>query len=1159
MALFLSSNERQVLAGFAICVVMMAVLHEVVQLKELAETVQTQLLEDHYATLNIQAAASAAEISTAFKRATNQIHSKPQTLESQQRLAFVNGAYQTLSNPQSRAAYDQQRQIVIAASGVLSTALVGMPLMAVAYLIFRFLLNQRGAKTELDPESFAGKVAASLSQIEASLELQLQRDASSQLGMRLAPVKAGSMLQICGIASGGVVEEHNRREATAGGAEMHECSSFSPAGSVWWELPVLRESDIIASVNGKTGHEAMMGELKSSGSLAFGVQRPLRGGASVLPWLCEAELHRNCGNGERWGCELAPSKDSSGTLEVKQVSSQGAVARWNETHPRLAIRAGDRVLAVDHQIGSEQMLTALRSTTAESSNWLVTRGVLVPSGTLEAAPKEIVCGPFNKSDGEKLGIRIGQCLEAPLRGSIVEPSCAGSMVVKEVVSGFLVDRWNQTPGVSKVLEGSIVLAVNNCDDPKQFGSELSKPSVKIKLRPPRITLRNGHESVSSAASTAEGSGKPKQVNMNFEDVREPLASRILGSWAPSFLLPASFESKLRETLRHLRCEFSVELKRSDPDMRRVGLQLSKGSLEVVEVAAGGLVHNYNLHLDKQGCLKTPRVRAGDRLVAANGITEPRRIIEQLAATGNSDSLILVFSRPAAQAAPGVWEVDVQRQPDEGWGMELKELYATTARGPRSAGVLQVNKVVDGMAIDRWNEQQGEGQQWKVQAGDVLIACEPEVGAGRVLEKLRNIHRARLVLLAWHRGPAPEPPEQNGAVSTPKQRKTQFEVTIKRSGSERLGLRLNPSSRDPTRTEVSEIVPGGLVDLHNQALGGQHDPLAICIGDEVDAVNGEGNPDMFPVCCQQPVIVFRLTRRSGLPPPSKKEVATPAVIPAPFPTATSTPIAPEARQARQDNCHTPALEARQMGASTPVAPEITPTPQTAETESPQPLLQQPDNVVPEEAEVAESNVQASSSLRYLTENSVAAEALPEDASPTWSEDMDRHPHSAPEYVGSAFAGGVAVPMPDVHAGMHDELISLRAERDRLSSETSKLQADAQRAERSAAAARRALEQDAERLREELSKLRSEASGLEEQLRQADTKRRDMEARLDTERRKRIDAEERAAQALSSAPNVAAAGTLSASHDPLLLEPIDDGIQKLQDLSVAMLDLLASEDL
>lgn len=854
----LSRNERQVLAGFAICVVVMAVLHEVVQLKELATSVQNQILEDHYVTLKIPPTASAAEITTAFKRATTQLASKKQ--EGQSQSARINGAYQTLSNPQLRAAYDQERQVAIAASGVVSTALVGIPLLALAYFCIR-ALGRRRASTEVDPQSFAGRVAAALSQIEASLEMQLQKDATTRLGVQLTAAKHGKVLQIREVVSGGLAEEFNCRDAVT---HKSESSYFSPAGSTWWDLPVLRQSDIITSVNGKLGHLAMMEELKSSGSLNFVVKRQLRGGASVLPWLCQAELRRS--SAEKWGCEFGPSKDGSDTLEVLQVTDDGSVARWNEAHPELAIMTGDRLVTVDRNFGCEQMLVALRDSAAETSSWLFTRGVLVPSGTIESLPQEVVCGPFDKTSGQKLGVRIGQCLDMPLRGVLLEPQCAGTTVVKEVVSSFLVDQWNQKPGVSKVQEGAVVLAVNGCEDPKQFASELSKPSVKMRLRPPRVAFTAGSKNndLSMAAGNSGAQDKPKNVaTISDEDLREPLTTRVLRAWAPSFA-PSSFEANLRDCLKELRCEFTVKLTGLDSDGERIGVQLKKNAgLEIKEISAGGLVEKYNLELDRQDCPGRPRVMVGDRLVSANGVTDPELMVQQLADRASAESPELVFSRPGAKSAPGVWEVEVERAPDEGWGMELVQYQVTSPEGPCSAGVLQVHNIADGSVIDRLNSERDDKQQWKIQVGDLLIACEPEVGAARVLDKLQKVHRARMIMLRWHQGPAPDASEEiTSDVPTAKQ---SFTVTISRSGSEQLGLRLAPSLRDPTRTRVAHIVAGGLIDLHNQSMvgeGGEGCQHSICVGDEIDSVNGEANPGMFVTCCQQPTIVFQLSRRSG---------------------------------------------------------------------------------------------------------------------------------------------------------------------------------------------------------------------------------------------------------------------------------------------------------
>ena len=84
----------------------------------------------------------------------------------------------------------------------------------------------------------------------------------------------------------------------------------------------------------------------------------------------------------------------------------------------------------------------------------------------------------------------------------------------------------------------------------------------------------------------------------------------------------------------------------------------------------------------------------------------------------------------------------------------------------------------------------------MQADDLLVACEPLVEPLRILERLRRQQQVRLTLLRWHKGPAP-----------PLKEAESFEVTIRRSGAERLGLRLGPGS-DPTRTCISEAPSEG---------------------------------------------------------------------------------------------------------------------------------------------------------------------------------------------------------------------------------------------------------------------------------------------------------------------------------------------------------------
>ncbi|CAE7256291.1 unnamed protein product [Symbiodinium sp. CCMP2592] len=845
MAWFLSRLERQALAGFAVCVVVTAVLHEVMQLRDLATSIQTQLLEDHYSTLGVAVDASQAEITTAYRRATNKISSKQQDKQSRAKLS---AAYDTLSGA-SRPAYDKRRQFVMLASFILLAALVSVPAVFLAYFCARVLVRVRGR--DLDPQSFTGRVNQSLQNMELSLEVKIAKDQDGPLGAQLMQVDNGKRLQICKIAGEGLIHQHNAKVFEE--REGRDAVGISPAGMVWWHLPLLRESDIIESVNEKRGATDMMNELQSGEEwLSLRIRRRLVGGASVLPFLFEQKLTRR--ENERWGCELVAPPDESDSL---QVAGDVLETSSHEASAGTTLRPGDRIVSVGSVVGSK-MLDTLRDSSLLSLSLLVVRGVLMPPGLIQASPKEVSCGPLQKREGQKLGIRIGHCFESPpAHGILLGPGCASSMVVKEVVPGHLVDQWNVQQASSDVLLPScVIVAVNGRRQSQEFATELAKPVVTIVFRPlPAELVQRPEVQVKEPSCESADSGQRRHVRPLHLDIDEealrPWPSRVLHGWAPRWLLPRPFEERLRNHLRLLHCEFTVRIERPD-ETRRLGLHLQsdRGGLQVLEVADGGLVaqHNHNIRLASRSATEID-VRRGDRLVAVGSTTSPGAMMDQLAKQGQDD-LELRFTRPAAKSAPGVWEIDIRRSENQGWGLELSEVMMTTPAGPRSAGVLKVQRVAEEAALGQWNSSQDA--QWCVEPGDLLVACEPEVEPKQILQRLRGAQEVRLTFLRWHKGAAPEPealPSEPG--------RTSFEVVISRTGEDRLGLRLRPCSRDPTRTVVSEVVPDSLVDRHNKAMPDNQ----IVQGDEVDSVNGEGDPARFPDCCSQSRIVFRLTRRS----------------------------------------------------------------------------------------------------------------------------------------------------------------------------------------------------------------------------------------------------------------------------------------------------------
>jgi curved DNA-binding protein CbpA len=86
-------------------------------MSEIDHTVHTEHA-DYYATLGVSPANSPDEIAQAYHRLARQYHPDlhPDDAEADQRFKALNSAYQTLSDPERRAQYDQQRRQSSAAS-----------------------------------------------------------------------------------------------------------------------------------------------------------------------------------------------------------------------------------------------------------------------------------------------------------------------------------------------------------------------------------------------------------------------------------------------------------------------------------------------------------------------------------------------------------------------------------------------------------------------------------------------------------------------------------------------------------------------------------------------------------------------------------------------------------------------------------------------------------------------------------------------------------------------------------------------------------------------------------------------------------------------------------------------------------------------------------
>eukprot|EP00435_Cladocopium_sp_Y103_P070032 s257_g34.t1 len=843
MVMSLLRIERQALVGFGLCVVLTAILHEVTELKDVADTIQRKIFEDHYSTLGISADATQAEIATGFKRALTKLNSKHQA--DQRNRARLNAAHSVLSDSDAKSTYDKHRKFVNTTTLFLASASVSL----VVVIVLRLLARMVFGVEELDPRSFLGKVTASVDKVELRVLIQLTKEEGESFGAQLQSDRSGKELRVCGICSDGALSRHNHEVQSQ---PVHNVGNTQPPGMLWWNAPVLWEGDIIESVNEIKGQASdLMSSLKSSESSSLLVRRSLSENVSVWPWICERRVSRH--TSERWGFKLRTC-DGSDSLEVSGIE-EGGIAQWNEANPETAIRVGDRVVAVDKSVGSKEMLAALTEP-RESVCLLVIRGVLMPSSVAPSS-EEVLCGPICKSEGQKLGIRIGRCIDSPPAcGMLAEPGTLSSIVVKEVVKDHLVDRWNSLRGLNEQNEqlttlqpGSVVTAVNGRRRKEEFARELSKQQVCISFRRLSASLHAPQETKPEPYETpgrsVDSTVRPLDIKLDQEEL-QPWAVRTFGSWVPRFLLPRPFEEQLRTRLRALRCQFDVKICKTDARPLGIKVQQAGEELQVLEVAKDGAIAHYNSNLMSPS---EPRVEQNDWLVGADEKKIPRLIVQHLSTV--TTEVVLHLERPASKAAPGVWEIEVAKTTEganEGWGLEL---FSTP--GQTSPSVLNVRAIGPG-AIQRWNENQET--LWRVQPGDLLLACEPEVEPLRILKRLQDVHRVRLTLLRWHKGPAPLPEVQTDA-------KRSFEVTFYRmAASDQVGIRMQAPARDPTRSVVTEVIPGGLADKHNKAAP---ESRRIMKGDEVLSVNGEANVHRFrEIGKKQSSIIIRLSRPAHSP-------------------------------------------------------------------------------------------------------------------------------------------------------------------------------------------------------------------------------------------------------------------------------------------------------
>uniref|UniRef100_A0A7S0ZQF8 J domain-containing protein n=1 Tax=Noctiluca scintillans TaxID=2966 RepID=A0A7S0ZQF8_NOCSC len=783
----LSAIERHVMTGLAVGVVFIALAHEMMELADVREAVRAQLLDDHYTVLGIQDSSSLQEIKTAYRRATSQFRAKPNADDERLRQARLASALEILTNSQTRTAYDQRRKLVHFVVMAMTCVAVLFPVCFIGWSVNSFLKGR--GNTEASPDSFAGQVVQLCSKTEVAVHISIKRGSDS-LGLRVNRLKSRGALELVEIAQGKAVDVHNKqiRQNFSDGSEPH----------VHWRVPELWEGDIITEVNGCATPDEMMRELGTkSDQTTLCVTRSMR---RLLPHFTEVNLRR-ASVSEPWGAELRPSTDNSGTLELTSKVS-GALATWNEANPSLQVRTGDRIIAVDRELGLDHLVAALKS--KKECVLLVLRGVSATPRPLEA---NVV---LHKREGQKLGIRIGAVLDSPVRGAIIDAGGSGLIVVKEIVPGYLVDEWNKRPG-PKVMEGAVVVSINGKKQSSQFFTELSKPVINLCLRPPRGVVQPN---------------EPREVAFRF-------APRARSSYFPCHRR-RSFAVKLRESVSALHYEFQVHVSRASARARgsseKVGLVLDDNDLTVMDVKPGGLIDQHN------GVLADSRHKVcnGDRIVSVNSASAVKQMIHVIKDEAVED-LAFSFSRPASMTSLGVWEIEVEKRADEGWGMELNE-------HPSGLG-LTIGNITEGLALDRWNR----ASKW-VQPGDVIVGCEPDVGVAPMLQRLRTAQRVRFTILRWFGDPSC----------------VRFEVILmRRAKSEFLGIKLEPSGN---KTILSEVMAGGLLEQYNRAAS-----IPAAAGDEVEEVNGETDPSRFGQCSQASRVVLRLVRRTLVDTPSARDI------------------------------------------------------------------------------------------------------------------------------------------------------------------------------------------------------------------------------------------------------------------------------------------------
>lgn len=258
-------------------------------------------------------------------------------------------------------------------------------------------------------------------------------------------------------------------------------------GPVLWHSNEIWDGDVIIGLNGKKTRKEIMDELRSSTSLHFEIERPLN---RLVPRLVEVKLAREPEESS-WGVELL-TPDENRPFQVGAISPGSVLERWNEANPSFRAEQGDRVLAVNGEMTANRIIAVLQDVSIREATWLLVRGIVATP-----LPPKITSGPFQKQQGEKLGIIIGNALESPICGATIEEMSLKAVVVKEVKPGCIVAGWNSSRPMHQVHLGAILISVNGNADSRRFGSELSKPIVTIVTQPPRGTFTEGGQAVGS--------------------------------------------------------------------------------------------------------------------------------------------------------------------------------------------------------------------------------------------------------------------------------------------------------------------------------------------------------------------------------------------------------------------------------------------------------------------------------------------------------------------------------------------------------------------------------------------------------------------------------------------------------------------------------------